>query len=163
MFTQEKPQVVKPKLRQQQVLYTPNLGNCRPFVRRNPVQALAIRKAAAAPEQPSRGLCQMFGLDPKVAFLTVLIDAMVFGTDSFSMELLLPLGIGVAAVLGLIVYLAQMKWYGDDKESAIIKALIIFILTAIPVPLGPFVAVPGGLIGIVKKISGKARRANGEV
>jgi len=154
MFKQENQQVMKQQPGQQQVLYTPTLRNPGPLARRNPAQALAARKAAA-PEQSSRGLCQMFGLDPKVAFLTVLIDAMVFGADTFSMELLLPIGIGVAAVLGVIVYLAQKKWYGDDKESALIKALIIFVLTAIPVPLGPFIAIPGGVIGIVKKIRGK--------
>jgi hypothetical protein len=155
MFKQEKPQIMKRRPCQQQVLYTPNFRNAGPLVRQNPVEALAAHKAAAAPVEASRGLCQMFGLDPRVAFLTVLIDAMVFGADTFSMELLLPLGIGVAVVLGFIVYLAQIKWYGDDKESALIKALIIFVLTAIPVPLGPFIAIPGGLIGIVKKISGK--------
>jgi len=155
MFKQEKPQVMKQRPGPRQVLYTPKVGNAGPLLRRNPAQALATRKAAAAPVESSRGLCQMFGLDPRVALLTVIIDAMVFGADTFSMELLLPIGIGVAAVLGLIVYLAQKKWYGDDKESAVIKALIIFVLTAIPVPLGPFIAIPGGLIGIVKKISGK--------
>jgi hypothetical protein len=154
MFKQEKPQVMKQRPGPQQVLYTLNLRNAGPLLRRNPAHALAARKAAA-PVESSRGLCQMFGLDPRVALLTVIIDAMVFGADTFSMELLLPIGIGVAAILGLIVYLAQKKWYGDDKESALIKALIIFILTAIPVPLGPFIAIPGGLIGIVKKISGK--------
>jgi hypothetical protein len=155
MFKQEKPQVMKQGPRQQQVLYTPDIRNRGPLLRRNPVEVLAARKAAEVPVEASRGLCQMFGLHPPIAFLTVLVDAMVFGTDTFSMELLLPLGIGVAVVLGIIVYMAQMKWYGDDKQSALIKALIIFLLTAIPVPLGPFVAIPGGLIGIVKKISGK--------
>ena len=155
MFQQEKPQVIKQRPRPQQVLYTPKPRNAGPLLRRNPAQALAARQEAAAPEQSSRGLCQMFGLEPRMALLTVIIDLMVFGADTFSMELLLPLGIGVAVVLGFIVYLAQKKWYGDDKESALIKALIIFLLTAIPVPLGPFIAIPGGLIGIVKKISGK--------
>ena len=155
MFKQEKPQAMKLRPRQQQVLYTPKLRNTGPLLRRNPAQALVARKAAAAPVESSRDLCQMFGLEPRMALLTVIIDLMVFGADTFSMELLLPLGIGVAVVLGFIVYLAQKKWYGDDKESALIKALIIFLLTAIPVPLGPFIAIPGGLIGIVKKISGK--------
>jgi hypothetical protein len=155
MFQQDKPQVMQQRPRQRQVLYTPNLRNAGPLLRQNPADALASRKAAAAPVESSPGLCQMFGLDPRVAFVTVIVDAMVFGGEIFSAEILLPLGIGVAVVLGFIVYLAQMKWYGDDKESARIKALIIFLLTAIPVPLCPFVAIPGGLIGIVKKIGGK--------
>src|SRR5580658_6533762 len=109
MFEQEQRQVVKQR-RQQQVLYTPKRRNLGPLVRRNPVEALADRELEAAPEQTSRGFGQTFGLDPKVAFLTLLVDGMVFGTDTFSMELLLPLGIGVAAVLGIIVYRAQIKW-----------------------------------------------------
>jgi hypothetical protein len=155
MFKQEKPEAMKLRPRQQQVLYTPKLRNTGPLLRRNPAQALAARKPAAATERSSGGLCQIFGLHPPIAFLIVLVDAMVFGADTFSMELLLPLGIAVAVVLGIIVYLAQKKWYGDDKESAFIKGLIFFLLTAIPVPLGPFLAVPAGVIGIVKKISGK--------
>jgi hypothetical protein len=93
MFKQENPQVMKRRPRPQQVLYTPNVRNTGPLLRRNPAQALAVRKAAAAPVESSRGLCQMFGLDPRVALLTVIIDAMVFGADTFSMELLLPIGI----------------------------------------------------------------------
>lgn len=155
MLKQEKPQAMRQRPSQEQVLYTPNIRNARPLLRRNPVEVLAARKAAAAPEASSGGLCQIFGLHPSIAFLIVLVDAMVFGADTFSMELLLPLGIAVAVVLGIIVYLAQKKWYGDDKESAFIKGLIFFLLTAIPVPLGPFLAVPAGVIGIVKKISGK--------
>lgn len=103
----------------------------------------------------SQGLAQTFGLAPSAATLTVLVDLMVFATDTISFETLLPLGIAIATVLGYIVFRMQRKWYGDDKESAVIKGLIIFLLTAIPAPLSPIIAIPCGVIGIVKKISGK--------
>jgi hypothetical protein len=106
-------------------------------------------------EKASRGLAQTFGLDPRAAILTVIVDLMVFGTDTISLEALLPLGVAVAGVLGYIIYRIQRSWYGDDKESAVIRALIIFLLTAIPVPLSPIIAIPSGVIGIVKKLSGK--------
>jgi hypothetical protein len=103
----------------------------------------------------SRGLAQMFGLDIRAAFLAVLVDLMVFAGDTFSLETLLPLGIGVAAVLGFIVYRIQRKWYNDDHESALIKAMIIALLTAIPVPITPLIAIPGGIFGIVNAVRRK--------
>jgi len=100
----------------------------------------------------SRGLAATFGLDPRVAVLTVIVDMMVFGGDAITLGALIPIGIGVGAILGFIVYKIQMKWYGDDHDSALIKALIVGMLTAIPAPLGPFFAIPGGLLGIVKAL-----------
>jgi hypothetical protein len=107
-------------------------------------------------QQPAaaQGLAQTFGLDIRAAILAVLVDLMVFGGDTISLETLLPLGICVAAVLGLIVYRLQRS-YGDDHDSAVTKALIVSLLTAIPVPLTPLIAIPGGLLGIVKAISRK--------
>jgi len=95
----------------------------------------------------SRGLARMFGLDARAAVLAVLVDLMVFGGDTFSLETLLPLGVAVAAALGFVVYKIQRKWCNDDRDSAIVKAMIVGILTAIPVPLTPLVAIPGGIIG----------------
>jgi hypothetical protein len=109
----------------------------------------------AAHRKASQGLAQTFGLAPSAATLTVIVDLMVFGADTISFETLLPLGVAVAAVLGYIVYRIQRSSYGDAKESAVTKGLIIFLLTAIPVPLSPIIAIPGGVIGLVKKISGK--------
>lgn len=103
----------------------------------------------------SGGLMQMFALEPKAAVLTVLVDVMVFTGDTASLETLLPLGIAIAAVLGFLVYKIQRKDGGDDHDTALIKGLIIGLLTAIPVPLSPFIAIPGGLIGIVKAITRK--------
>ena len=103
----------------------------------------------------TRGLAQVFGLAPQAAFLAVLIDMLVFTTDTFSLEILLPLGIGIAAVLGLIVYRIQRHSYGDDHDAALTKALIVGLLTAIPFPITPFFAIPGGLLGIVNVIRRK--------
>jgi hypothetical protein len=99
----------------------------------------------------SRGLAAMFGLDIRAAVLTILVDLMVVSIDTVSFETLLPLGILIAAILAFIVYRIQIE-YGDDKQSAMTKCLIIGLLTAIPAPLSPLVAIPGGLLGIVKAI-----------
>jgi hypothetical protein len=103
----------------------------------------------------SRGLAQTFGLDIRAAILAVIVDLMVFGGDVASLGALLPIAIGVAGVLAFIVYKIQVKWYKDDHDSALIKALIIGLLTAIPVPLTPLIAIPGGLLGIVSAIRRK--------
>ena len=114
-------------------------------------QFQAVLPHAAA----SQGLAQMFGLEIRAAVLTVLVDLMVFAGDTFSAETLLPLGIAVAAALGFVVYKIQRKWYDDDHDSALIKAMMIGILTAIPVPLTPLIAIPGGIVGIVKALRRK--------
>jgi hypothetical protein len=118
-------------------------------------QADHANSAMSPHRAASGGLMQMLALQPKVAVLTVLVDVMVFSGDTASLEVLLPLGIAISAVLGFIVYKIQRKEGGDDHDTALIKGLTIGLLTAIPVPLSPFIAIPGGLIGIVKAITRK--------
>ncbi|MBV8069744.1 MAG: hypothetical protein JO270_07565 [Acidobacteriaceae bacterium] len=109
----------------------------------------------------SKGLDQIFGIDPRVAFLAFVVDLMLFGsaaaTMGITLPVLIPLAIGAGIVLGRITYRAQMKWYGDDHDSAMIKAGIIGLLTAIPVGIPAFVWVPSGLLGLLhnarKKLS----------
>jgi hypothetical protein len=97
----------------------------------------------------SRGFTQIFGLDPRIAFLTCVIDLMLFGGEVFTLGLLIPIAVVVGIVLGFITYRAQMRWYGDDRESALIKGVVIGLLTAIPTPLPAILYVPSGLIGLV--------------
>lgn len=111
----------------------------------------ALPRRAAA----SHSFAQTFGLDFRSALLTLIVDAMVFGGDAISMGLLIPLGVVVAGILGLIVYRIQTRLYGDDHDSALTKALIVGLLTAIPVPLAPVIAIPTGIVGIVKAIMRK--------
>ena len=109
----------------------------------------------------SKGLDQMFGIDPRVAFLAFVVDLMLFGTAAGTMgitlPILIPLAILAGVVLGRITYKAQVKWYGDDHDSAMIKAGIIGLLTAIPVGIPAIVWVPSGLLGLLhnarKKLS----------
>jgi hypothetical protein len=98
-----------------------------------------------------RGVTGMLGLDPRAAFLFFGIDVMVFGADALTLGALIPIGIGVGAVLGFIVYKIQRKYYGDDHDAALIKCVTVALLTAIPLPLGPFFAVPAGLLGLVQR------------
>ena len=97
----------------------------------------------------SRGFGQIFGIHPAVASLTLIVDLMLFGGEVATVGAILPVSIGAGAVLGLIAYLAQRKWYGDDKDSAAIKALMLGFLTAIPTPLPAILTVPSGIVGLI--------------
>jgi len=99
----------------------------------------------------ARGFSQIFGIHPAIAFLTLTVDVMLFGGETASLGTSLPLSVTVAALLGFIAYKAQMKWYGDDKESASIKALILALLTAIPTALPAFLYVPAGIVGFFRR------------
>lgn len=102
-----------------------------------------------------RGFSQMFGIHPAVASLTFLVDVMLFGGEVATLGAILPLSVGAGCVLGLIAYLVQRKWYGDDKHSALIKALILGLLTAIPTPLPAVLTVPSFLVGLVHNMHRK--------
>jgi hypothetical protein len=91
---------------------------------------------------------QLFGLDPRVAFLTLIVDMMLNAGDLVSMGLLLPVSIAAGIVLGYVVYKAQINWYGDDKESARIKACMLGLLTAIPTPIPEILYIPAGILGL---------------
>ncbi len=109
----------------------------------------------------SKGFDQIFGIDPRIAVLAFVVDLMLFGTAAatlgITLPVLIPLAIATGVVLGRITYKAQMKWYGDDHDSAMIKAGIIGLLTAIPVGIPAIVWVPSGLLGLLhnarKKLS----------
>src|SRR5215472_16615048 len=91
---------------------------------------------------------QLFGLDPRIAVLTLIVDMMLNAGDLITMGLLLPVSVAAGVVLGYVVYRAQMNWYGDDKESAKIKALILGLLTAIPTPIPEILYIPAGILGL---------------
>lgn len=67
----------------------------------------------------------------------------------------LGLSVAAGAVLGVITYRVQKSWYRDDRESAVIKGLIVGLLTAIPTNIPAFLYVPSGILGLVHLIRGK--------
>ena len=109
--------------------------------------AIIPHQAAAS----SRGFLQLFGLDPRIAVLTFLVDTMLFGGTVVSFGLLIPIAMAAGVVLGLITYRAQIRWYGDDREAALIKGCIIGLLTAIPTPLPALVYLPSAIIGLLNR------------
>ncbi len=116
-----------------------------------------LSHANAAPHHvAARGFGQMFGLHPGIAFLTFVMDAMLFGAEAGSLGTSFPIPLAASIVLGILAYKAQMKWYGDDSENAAIKAGILAFLTAIPTPLPALLYVPAGLVGLVHTLRRKS-------
>lgn len=107
-----------------------------------------ISNGADGPRRP-KGFGQIFGLDPRITFLTFLLDWMLFGVEGMSFfTSVVYVSVPAGAVLAFIAYKAQMKWYGDDHDSALIKGCILGLLTAIPTPLPSFLYVPAGIVGL---------------
>lgn len=107
------------------------------------------------PHTANQGFAQRFGLDPRIAFLTFVVDMMLFGGDVLSGGALMFFSLFAGAVLGFVTYRAQMKWYGDDQESAKIKGFLVGLLTAIPVPLPAILSIPSGVVGLVHNLRKK--------
>jgi hypothetical protein len=102
----------------------------------------------------TRGFIQLFGLDPRIAFLMFIVDMMLFGGNVITFGLLLPISVVAGLVLGFLTYRAQLKWYGDDRESALIKSVAVGLLTAIPTPLPAIFYVPSGVLGLIHAARG---------
>lgn len=98
--------------------------------------------------QAAAGLAQMLGLDPRVALLTVVLDTMLFAGEIATVGILIVFSLIAGVIFGFITYRAQISWYGDNHDSALIKALIMGLLTAIPTALPAFLYVPAGIIGL---------------
>ncbi len=100
----------------------------------------------------ARGFGQTFGLHPPIAFLTLILNAMLFGGEIVTMGAILPISIASGIVLAFITFLAQRKYFGDDDQGALIKALILGLVTAVPAPLPALLYVPSGIVGLVHNL-----------
>ena len=107
----------------------------------------------ASHHHAARGFAQAFGLHPAIAALTLTLDSMLFAGETVTLGLFLPISLGVSAALGAITYKAQVHWYGDDDESAKLKAGILALLTAIPSALPLVLYVPAGFVGLFRRRS----------
>jgi chromate transport protein ChrA len=101
--------------------------------------------------QPTNhGFLQHFGLDIRVAALVLIVDNLVFTATWMTAGLLYGVEAVAGVVLGYITYKIQRYWYGDDHHSAMIKALVVALLTAIPVPLSTLLPVgTAGFLGFL--------------
>ena len=108
-----------------------------------PAAPLSIHHAA-------RGFSQSFGLHPAVALLTIAVDAMLFGEEAVTLGLGWPFSVAVSAAVGFLSYRAQMRFYNDDHEAAMIKSGILALLCAIPTALPALLYLPAGALGLFR-------------
>jgi hypothetical protein len=99
----------------------------------------------------SHGIAQTFGLHPAGVVLTLVVNTMVFVTGLGTLGVGWLTSIPVGLVLGGIIYHIQKKWYGDDHESALLKACIVAFLTAIPSSLPGYFTIPSGILGFFRR------------
>lgn len=117
---------------------------------REPAPAVYARQA--------RGFAQVFGLHPIPAVTTLAVNAMLFGGELTTFGALVPLGFVAAIVLGGMTFICQRRMYGDDESEALVKALAVGLLTAIPTGLPSFLTVPSAVVGLVHTIRRKVTR-----
>jgi hypothetical protein len=110
----------------------------------------------------AHGFGRILELHPGIAFFTVCVNLMLFGKDGLA-AIFAPLTAGgdvpvalffsvlAGAAVGWVSFRGQMKWYGDDQESAKIKGLITGILTAIPTGLPGVLFGSVALVGLLKR------------
>jgi hypothetical protein len=105
--------------------------------------------------EAARGVCQAYGLHPISGITTLTANAMLFGGMILSMGALLPMALIVAVVLAYLTYRCQRSMYGDTHDAALVKALAVGLITAIPVGLPAFLTVPSTVVGIVHTLRRK--------
>lgn len=103
---------------------------------------------------PERSFAQTVGLAPGTAVLAIGADLLLFGGDLASMGLLVPFSLLAAVALGFVTYKLQRGW-GDGHDEAIVKAVVVALITAIPVPVTPLLAGPAGLVGLIRNLTRK--------
>ena len=108
------------------------------------------------PQQAAtRSFEQAWGLHAGMALLVLVLNAMLFGAEVGTGGLAYPIVLAAAVALGFITYFAQMRSVHDDSNNAALKAAIVTLLTAIPVPLPALLSVPAGLVGLVHTLRRK--------
>lgn len=92
-------------------------------------------------------ISQTFGFHPTAATLTVLVDLIIFGGTVVSIGLAYPILVFISLLLGVITFMIQQNWYQDNSSDAMIKALIVVALTAIPLPIATALMAYYGITG----------------
>ena len=103
----------------------------------------------------ARGFAQVFGLHPIPAVMTLAVNAMLFTGELTTFGALIPLGVMVAIVLAVLTFICQRRVYGDDESEALVKALAVGLLTAIPTGLPSLLTVPSAAVGLIHTIRRK--------
>jgi hypothetical protein len=99
----------------------------------------------------ARGFSSTFGLYPAVAALTLAVDVMLGAVEVVTFGAGWLFSLLVSAAVGYLSYRAQMKFFGDDDETAKLKAGMLALLLAIPSPIPAFLYLPMGVVGLFRR------------
>lgn len=100
---------------------------------------------------PATGLASRFGLSPAVALFTLCLDGMLWGAETVTLGMSLPLSLLASGVVGYVTYHGQQAWFGDPPQSAKTKAVMMAFLTFVPTALPSWLYLPAGVLGLFKK------------
>lgn len=105
---------------------------------------------------------RLIGIHPLIAVLMIIVDAAIFGTNIITAGSLIWVTAPAGVVIGILTSYIQVREGGDPWIIAIVKGLILGLLTLIPTPLGTIFANLGwaipGLIAVLGGQSGHARK-----
>jgi hypothetical protein len=111
------------------------------------------------PSEPSaaRGFGQAWDLHPGTAAFAMSSDCMCSAVDVASLGMTAPfLWLIAGLVNGVVVFVGQRKWAGDDVQEACLKSLIVGFLVALPTPFPSFLTVPSAIAGAVRMLRRKS-------
>src|SRR4051794_41836124 len=97
-----------------------------PMIQYEPNNAYQQQAEYAGPKAhtPPKAFDQIFGIEPRVAFLAFVVDIMLFGTEVATMGITLPILIPLAIVAGVflrrIAVNAPAEGCGGDHDSGTI-------------------------------------------
>lgn len=112
---------------------------------------------AVSPHRAARDFWQSMALHPAMVGTAIVTDFMVSAVDVGTLGITAPFLWLIAGLFnGVIVFLGQRKFAGDDAESSFIKALIVAFIVALPTPLPAFLTVPSGIVGMVNALRRKS-------
>ncbi len=100
---------------------------------------------------PAAGFANRFGLHPAIALFTLCLDGMLWGAETVTLGMSLPLSLLASGAVGYVTYHGQQVWFGDSPQSAKTKAVLLATLTFLPTSIPCAAYLPAGVLGLFKK------------
>jgi hypothetical protein len=91
---------------------------------------------------------QKYGIHPLTAMGMFAVDSMLFLGEGLSGGVTWPISVGIAAVFAGASFLLQRGLARDDDQTALGKAILLGLLTAIPTALPTALMLPSAALGV---------------
>ena len=97
-------------------------------------------------------LGQWLGVDPKTALLTFIVSIVLHLPDVARTGFQIPIALAGGAAMGFAAYRAQIGWYQDEHPVALVKGVILGVLTALPTAIPAVFYMTAGALGLIHNI-----------